>query len=187
MTHFQLLQDRGGKNVNVIVNKVKALIAFVMVLFFGGYSLNFALSAEWLPALVFVVIAALFFIVFMNSAGVVHIDDQQIRLTFFGMERRRLAWTDVKEVGLIGENVFNRGKKYRSGDKYLYFSPIKLTADERFDMIVSWPPKDKIYAGYSAKLLAYAMSIWNRELETYNVEDLYANSAEPSGAKKPQP
>ena len=64
------------------------------------------------------------------------------------------------------------------------FSPVKMDADERFQMIVKWPPKDKLYAEYSEKLLAYAMTIWGRELETYNVEDLYANTSEPKGSAR---
>ena len=49
---------------------------------------------------------------------------------------------------------------------------------------VKWPPKDKLYAEYSEKLLAYAMTIWGKELETYNVEDLYANTSEPKGSAR---
>ena len=76
------------------------------------------------------------------------------------------------------------GKKKKTGDKYLYFSPEKLDADERFQMIVKWPPKDKLYAEYSERLLAYALAIWGKELETYNVEDLYANTSEPKGSAR---
>jgi ribulose kinase len=43
---------------------------------------------------------------------------------------------------------------------------------------------DKLYAEYSDKLLAYAMTIWGKELETYNVEDLYANTSEPKGSAR---
>ena len=141
-------------------------------------------SRAWLPAAVFLAIAVLFGFVLARYGSVLHVDDEKLELKFLGLSRRALPWSEVREVGLIGENVFNHGKKKKTGDKYLYFSPVKLDADERFQMIVKWPPKAKLYAEYSEKLLAYAMTIWGKDLETYNVEDLYANTSEPKGSAR---
>lgn len=170
--------------MRAIVNKSKAILASVMVAFFGGYGIYFAVTKSWLPTAVFLVFAFLFGFVLVRCGSVLHIDDEKLELKFLGLSRKAMLWSQVREVGLIGENVFNRGKKEKTGDKYLYFSPVKLSADERFRMIVKWPPKDKLYAEYSEKLLAYAMTIWGRELETYNVEDLYANTSEPKGSAR---
>ena len=170
--------------MRAIVNKTKTILASAMVAFFGGYGIYFAVTRAWLPAAVFLAVAALFGFVLVRYGSVLHIDDEKLELKFLGLSRRALPWSEVREVGLIGENVFNHGKKKKTGDKYLYFSPVKLDADERFQMIVKWPPKDKLYAEYSDKLLAYAMTIWGKELETYNVEDLYANTSEPKGSAR---
>lgn len=170
--------------MRALVNKTKTLLASVAVLFFGGYGIYYLTQAAWLPAAAFLIVAALFGYVLVRYASIVEISEEGVRLRFLGLKRRELTWSEVRELGLIGENVFNRGKKNKTGDKYIYFSPVKLSADERFDMIVKWPPKDKIYVEYSEKLLTCAMSNWPGELETYNVEDLYANSSEPRGAKK---
>ena len=170
--------------MRAIVNKTKAILAAAMVAFFGGYGIYFAVTAAWLPAAVFLAVAALFGFVLARYGSVLCIDDEKLQLKLLGLPRRDLRWTEVREVGLIGENVFNHGNKKKTGDKYLYFSPVKLDADERFQMIVKWPPKDKLYAEYSEKLLAYAMTIWGKELETYNVEDLYANTSEPKGSAR---
>ena len=176
--------------MRAIVNKTKTILASVMVAFFGGYGIYFAVTRAWLPAAVFLAIAALFGFVLVRYGSVLHIDDEKLEWKFLGLSRREMPWSQVREVGLIGENVFNGGgsvpggKKKKTGDKYLYFSPVKMDADERFQMIVKWPPKDKLYAEYSDKLLAYAMTIWGKELETYNVEDLYANTSEPKGSAR---
>ncbi len=170
--------------MRVIVNKTKTILASAMVAFFGGYGIYFAVTRAWLPAAVFLAVAALFGFVLVRYGSVLHIDDEKLELKFLGLSRKVMPWPQVREVGLIGENVFNHGKKKKTGDKYLYFSPVKLDADERFQMIVKWPPKDKLYAEYSDKLLAYAMTIWGKELETYNVEDLYANTSEPKGSTR---
>ena len=168
--------------MRVIVNKTKTILASAMIAFFGGYGIYFAVTRAWLPAAVFLVFAFLFGFVLVRYGSVLHIDDEKLELKFLGLSRKVMPWSQVREVGLIGENVFNHGKKKKTGDKYLYFSPVKLNADERFQMIVKWPPQDKLYAEYSEKLLAYAMTIWGKELETYNVEDLYANTSEPKGS-----
>ena len=176
--------------MRAIVNKTKTILASVMVAFFGGYGIYFAVTKSWLPAAVFLAVAVLFGFVLVRYGSVLHIDDEKLELKFLGLSRKAMPWSRVREVGLIGENVFNgggsapSGKKKKTGDKYLYFSPEKLDADERFQMIVKWPPKDKLYAEYSDKLLAYAMTIWGKELETYNVEDLYANTSEPKGSAR---
>ena len=176
--------------MRAIVNKTKTILASAMVAFFGGYGIYFAVTRAWLPAAVFLAIAALFGFVLVRYGSVLHIDDEKLEWKFLGLSRREMPWSQVREVGLIGENVFNGGgsvpggKKKKTGDKYLYFSPVKMDADERFQMIVKWPPKDKLYAEYSDKLLAYAMTIWGKELETYNVEDLYANTSEPKGSAR---
>ena len=167
--------------MRVIVNKSKTILASLMVAFFGGYGIYFAVTKSWLPAAIFFAIAILFGFVLVRCGSVLCIDDEKLELKFLGLSRKVMPWSEVREVGLIGENVFNRGKKEKTGDKYLYFSPVKLDADERFKMIVKWPPKDKLYAEYSEKLLAYAMTIWGKDLETYNVEDLFANTSEPKG------
>ena len=188
--------------MRAIVNKTKTILASVMVAFFGGYGIYFAVTKSWLPAAVFLAVAVLFGFVLVRYGSVLHIDDEKLELKFLGLSRKAMPWSRVREFGLIGENVFNgggsapggrsapgggfapSGKKKKTGDKYLYFSPEKLDADERFQMIVKWPPKDKLYAEYSEKLLAYAMTIWGKELETYNVEDLYANTSEPKGSAR---
>ena len=170
--------------MRAIVNRAKTILASVMVAFFGGYGIYFAVTRAWLPAAVFLAVAALFGFVLVRYGSVLHIDDEKLELKFLGQSRKAMPWSQVREVGLIGENVFNHEKKKKTGDKYLYFSPVKLDADERFQMIVKWPPKDKLYAEYSEKLLAYALAIWGKEFETYNVEDLYANSAEPKGSAR---
>ena len=170
--------------MRVIVNKTKTILATAMIAFFGGYGIYFAVTRAWLPAAVFLVFAFLFGFVLVRYGSVLHIDDEKLELKFLGLSRKVMPWSQVREVGLIGENVFNHGKKKKTGDKYLYFSPVKLNADERFQMIVKWPPQDKLYAEYSEKLLAYAMTIWGKELETNNVEDLYANTSEPKGSAR---
>ena len=55
-----------------------------------------------------------------------------------------------------------------------------MTKKQRFDMIVKWPPKKMIYVEYQEKGLEYIMSVWGKELKTYNVEDLFPDTEDPN-------
>lgn len=170
--------------MRVLVQKTKTILACVMVLFFGGYGIFYIVRGPAIAAVAFLGISLLFGWLLVKYASILTVDAEGIRLTFLGVERRKMNWADIHEIGLIGENVFHHDKKKKNGDKYIYFSPVKMNADERFAMIVRWPPKDKLYVEYSEKALEYIMTFWQGELETYNVEDLYPNSSEPKGSQK---
>ena len=169
--------------MRILVNKTKAILSALIVIFFAGYGIFYLASHLLLQAIVFLAIAIAFGCVLFLSASFVSIDGEAIHLSFFGLKRKEILWRDIRELGLIGEDVFNRSKK-KSGHKYIYFSPYEMSPDDRFQMIVKWPPKDIIYTEYSEKTLEYAMSIWGKELKTYNVEDLYPNTGVPRGEKK---
>lgn len=170
--------------MRAIVHPPKAIVSAVMTLFFGGYGLYFAIQGYAPPAAVFLAFGALFGWLLFRYASVLSLDGEGAKLSFLGWTRRKLAWDQIREVGLIGENVFNHGRKKKTGDKYIYLSPVKLSADERFRMIVRWPPREQLYVAYTDKLLAQVMTFWQGEFETYNVEDLYPNSAEPRGKRE---
>lgn len=161
--------------MNFIVNRTKAILSGAVVIFFGGFGIYYLVHQMWLEALVFLAIAIVFGFVFHENASVITIDRQNIVLSFLGKQRIQIAWSDVKEMGLIGENVFSH-KKGKTGDKYIYFSPYEMTEDQRFKMIVKWPPKDMLYMEHGEKQLEGTMSIWGKDLKTYNVEDLYPDT-----------
>ena len=169
--------------MRIIVNKTKAILSAAVVIFFGGYGVFYLANHLLLQAIVFLAIAIAFGFVLFLSASFVSIDREAVRLAFLGLKRKELLWSDIRELGLIGEDVFSRSKK-KSGHKYIYFSPYEMNPDERFQMIVKWPPKDMIYTEYSERSLEYCMSIWGKQLKTYNVEDLYPNTGEPRGEEK---
>ena len=170
--------------MKILVNKTKAILAGAMVAFFIGYGIFYLFNGPAVAAAVFLAVGLLFGWLLYRNASTLEVGPDGLRLSFLGLKRREMGWGEVREVGLIGENVFNHGKKKRTGDKYIYFSPIRLNADERFQMIVKWPPREQLYAEYSEKALEYAMTLWHGELMTYNVEDIFPNSEEPRGAKR---
>lgn len=158
-----------------IVNKTNAILSGFMVLFMGGFGLFYLSRSMYPEAPVFLIAALIFGYLFIKNAAAVVITQEYISHSFLGLERKRWDWAEIKEMGIIGENVFNR-KKERTGHKYIYFSTQTMSQKERFDMIVKWPPKNMAYIEYSEKALEYAMSVWGKELKAYNVEDLFPNT-----------
>lgn len=164
--------------MKLLVNKTKAILSGFAALFMGGFGMYYLLHKMYPEAPVFLCIGILFGYLFICNASVISITPEKISRSFLKIGKKEILWTDVKELGLIGENVFSHKKK-NTGHKYLYFSPYPMTKEERFQTIVKWPPKNMLYAEYSEKILEYAMTIWNKELKTYNVEDLFPDTEDP--------
>lgn len=161
--------------MNFIVNKTKAILSGFMVVFMGGFGTYYLIHSMYPEAPAFLVIAAIFAFLFFQNAATITVTDASVSRSFLGLGKKAVPWSDIQELGLIGENVFSR-KKAKAGHKYIYFSPKKLTEKERFDMIVKWPPKKMLYVEYQEKTLEYTMTIWGKELKSYNAEDLFPNS-----------
>lgn len=161
--------------MNFIVNKTKAILSGFMVVFMGGFGIYYLIHSMYPEAPVFLVVAAIFAFLFWQNATTVTVTDDAVSRSFLGFGKKTVPWSDIQELGLIGENVFSH-KKSKTGHKYIYFSPKKMTEKERFDMIVKWPPKKMLYVEYQEKTLEYTMTLWGKELKSYNAEDLFPNS-----------
>ena len=55
---------------------------------------------------------------------------------------------------------------------YVYISPSLLSEQDRFDMILKWPPKDKIYFVFKQKHLELIQMVSGLKTEAYNTGDL---------------
>lgn len=163
--------------MNFIVNKTKAFLSGAVVVFTGGFSIYYLTHSMYPEGPVFLMIALIFAGLFFRNASFVTVTASSVSRSFFGLASRTILWTDIRELGLIGENVFN-SRKEKTGHKYIYFSPYTMTEKERFDLIVKWPPKNILYVEYREKTLEYILTIWGKDLKTYNVEDLFPNSGD---------
>jgi len=164
--------------MKAIVSTSKSLASVFFTLFFFGYAIFYLV--QWLlpEFLLFLALGALFFYQFFKNASYIKSDEESIRLCFFGLTRKELHWSEVREMGVIGENVFSRKNQKRlwKGERFIYFSTRELNEEGRFQMAVRWPPKDAIYAEYTQELLTQLQTVWNRPVKYYNVEDLCPNT-----------
>jgi len=165
-----------------IVNKTKTIFSGIIVIFFLSFGIYYLTVQYNVEAVVFLALSAAFGYVFYLSASVVTIDHERVSVSFLGRPRRSLAWSEIQEVGLIGEGIYSRSRT--SGHKYIYFSPVTMTQPERIKMIRNWPPKEQLYVEYRENTLAYATAVWGKELKTFNVKDLFPDSEEPKKEEK---
>jgi hypothetical protein len=170
--------------LKVQVNLTKSIIAFVISAFFLVYGFYFLFTSLWLEAAVFIVIGLAFSVVVYLYGSTVVVSPEGVSLRFLFINRLTLKWSDIKEVGVIGENIFNQGNKKKTGMKYIYFSDKAFTEKERFQLGVNWPPRHMPYMIYSEERAAVIQYLWDKKFALYNVEDLDIYTPMPSVRKE---
>ncbi len=120
---------------------------------------------------VFYIIAAVFAVPFVNSIGVVIVDEEGLTRKLLFRRDLSMRWNEVAEAGLAGESVLNMGKSNRCGRVHFYFSKTVMTDDERFGMMLNWPPKDKIYFTWNKRRMEFVEPLCQKKIIRYNTGD----------------
>ena len=95
-----------------------------------------------------------------------------IRRSIAGHFTKALSWNEIAEVDVIGTNPFHSSGSKRTGTLYIYFSPRKLTEQERFDIVLHWPPLSGFFLVYDKKRMDFIVPLWGKPVETYNAGDI---------------
>lgn len=119
---------------------------------------------------VFAVIALLFFYMTMQNGAMITIDATGVTRSIVGRRRQSLTWQEIGEVGIAGTKVFRQKDSKKTGSLYIYLSPEALDEDGRFEMMLEWPPKDKLYLTYSPERIKDIQRHWSSKIKTYHAE-----------------
>lgn len=119
-------------------------------------------------ALVFFGISLLFFKVSATTGAKITIDPETITRSLFGRVTESFRWDEVVEVGVAGSRIFPKGNPNKSGALYIYFSKTELTDDERFQMMLNWPPKDKLYLAHDKDRMDFIQVLYGKKIQKYN-------------------
>lgn len=142
-----------------------------------GVSLLIGLLAlqfhAWITAILFLACAGCFGWIAFRYGTVVHIDIDGLRCTFWGREYRKMDWSEIAEVGVVGLKVFNNNDPKHTGTRYFYFSPEPLDKDRRFRLVLEWPPKKMIILHFSPDSLHAVQMEWGGKIETFNAGDIF--------------
>lgn len=156
-----------------IVNPLQCVAAWISAAFLGLLAGTMVYIHRPGSALIFLALAVVFAVIGALGGACIHLDKTGVHKTLFGVAVRTLRWDEIAEVGVAGTRVFNRIHPEKTGSLYIYFSPVSMNENERFQMMLKWPPKDKLYLIYDAKRFHAVQTFWNQTVETYNTGNLH--------------
>lgn len=133
---------------------------------------TFIVLRNWPGAVLMFTIAGLFIWQGMIYGPWVCITGEGIRKHIFGHTLQQMRWDQVKEVGVVGTRVFNRLTPDKTGPMYIYFSPRELSTEERFQLALTFPPKDMLFLLHDQQREDLVQSLWNTKLIGYNTGKL---------------
>ena len=155
-----------------IVNKFKCIASAVS-------SVTFVLLAGAVlfihrpgSALIFLVLGLIFGFIAVQSGSVLQLNEEGVTRLLLGHTTAKIRWDEIKEIGVAGTKVFNRSHPEKAGSIYIYFSPVQMDEDERFQMMLRWPPSNCLYMTYNQDRFHAVQGHWNSHIEIYNVGDL---------------
>mgnify|MGYP000152288209 FL=1 len=157
-----------------MISPVKLLISLITAVF------SLILAIAMIPIsrpgsfALFLLIAILFFVIAIINGSRICMDEQKVSRMLFHFTFESYSWDDIKEVGVASSKVFqNDGKGKHVGNRYIYFSKTVLSEDDRFEMMLHWPVRDKLYMEYNPERLSATQVLWSGDIETYKAGDLF--------------
>ena len=128
---------------------------------------------EWRGVVMFLLVACLFAWIAVLYGAVITIDRDEIRMSFWGIPIRKNTWNEIKEVGVVGTNIFRTEKGKYTGSRYIYFSTEPMDENERFRLAMKWPPGKMIYLLYTRERVDRIQAIWDNEISSYHAGDIF--------------
>ena len=157
---------------NYFVNPLELAIAAATAAGSGAIAGVCLFLGRFLSALVFLAIALLFFKIALDSGAKISVGNDGVSRRRFGKTTHSFKWHEIPETGAAGSKILNKGNPNKTGTVYIYFSPTALDDNDRFDMMLKWPPKDKLYLRYSEARLNFIKTVCGMDIVGYNIGKL---------------
>jgi hypothetical protein len=156
-----------------LVDTFKAAVSIATVLFSFTIVISLIFLHRFGSAAVFFLIGLLFIKPVLTYAALVSVDQTGIRCYLPWKTVQSFTWDEIAEVGVAGTKLFTRKDSKNTGTLYIYSSKTTLTDDDRFDMMLHWPPKNLIYLTYSKQRLDEIQMRYSNKIQTYNAGDIH--------------
>lgn len=157
------------KDKSYLVNGVMLSFAFIYIALLLALGVTLIMIGRLGSALIFIILALPFFIVVHRYGSVVSIGKDGIKLSFLHHVYRHFTWEEIEEIDVAGVKVLNRLNPNKCGTIYFIFSKEALDDEKRFDMMLKWPPKDKIYLKFNKDKLMDLQWFYSKPVERYNI------------------
>ena len=136
------------------------------------FGISLVFISLWGSSMLFFSIAILFALVSTSCGAILTITDEGVTRSVFGITTKMMTWEEIKEIGVAGTDLFNKSKKDKTDTLQIYFSKSPLTDEERFDMMLQWPPKDGLYLQYTKARTDVIQAFWSNKIQTYNTGEI---------------
>ena len=157
---------------NYFVNPLELAIAAATAAGSGAIAGVCLFLGRFLSALVFLAIALLFFKIALDAGAKISVGKDGVSRRLLGKTTHSFKWEEIAETGAAGSKILNKGNPNKTGTVYIYFSPTALDDNDRFDMMLRWPPKDKLYLRYSEARLNFIKTVCGMDIVGYNIGKL---------------
>jgi len=151
----------------------KAAVSAATVLFSFTIGVCLLTIQRFGSAAIFFLIGLLFLWPILIYGARVSVEQSGIRCFLPWKTLRSFNWDEIAEVGVSGTKIIKTNQSKNTGTLYIYISKAALTDEERFDMMLNWPPKDKIFLTYSRERLDTIQMLFGSKIQTYNAGEIY--------------
>lgn len=155
-----------------LVNPIKCFIASLTALTFLILSVTMVALVRPFSSAVFAALSIIFIAVALQNGSRIYINEQGVQKFLLGRKIRGFMWEEISELGICGTKVFHKNHPERAGTLYIYASKQALSDEERFHMILKWPPKNQIYMTYTPQKLQMMQLLSCQKIHMYNTGDL---------------
>lgn len=156
---------------DIPVNRSYAVITAFFAAMFLLAAVSLLLVGSWISGGACVLLAALYVVISARYGAVIHVDARGVTRRMLFRPEEYCAWADLKEVGVFGSRLFHKADSEKVGTLYLYFSIEPMTEDERFSMVLKWPPK-QIHFLFDPRHLELVQYFWTKEIVSFNTGGL---------------
>lgn len=156
------------KEKRYLVNPLRLAVALCTAAVSLVLAVTFIYLGALFPAVIFFIITAAFLAAATYPAATIIItEDGVTRKSILG-RKIYFPWNEIRETGVAGTRLFPQSDKGKAGTLYIYFSKGEMNDQQRFDMMLHWPPKDKIYLQYTAQRARDILIWWSKPFRQYN-------------------
>lgn len=153
-----------------ICNQVKLAVSIVTALVSGTLAFTLLTIGRTYSALFFIAIALVYAYTAVKNGSFIEVSDEGVRCRVFRKVLAKYTWDEIREIGVVGSRAFSNGK--HTGTLNIYISKTKLSEHDRFDLVLAWPPKDKLYLTYNKARMEAIQLRYSNKIQTYNAGDL---------------
>lgn len=154
-----------------IVNPVNCIVSGLTAVILLSMAINCLADQIYIAVAILSALACIFAVMCINNGAVIGIHCDYVEKKMLIGKPLVFLKSEIQEIGVVGLRMY-RKNEHNHGTRYIYFSKSKLTEQDRFELCLSWPPKNMIYMEWTNKRMAAVQNFWSDELAEYNAGDI---------------